>query len=273
MRIASLSGHSVAGPVQLLTAIRRNPKRFSGSVIYHVTGTHGDEVEETGAAGFTRKSLGTDSGKDSQYFDACLVQLSRPDEFGFCSYVDSTPSIVERISTAPLVIAELNDQIRVKQDVPKIHISSLHAIVETSLPLPAERARKQNQTASKTGVMANCMAWNHLPRTLTQHSGLLPEAVVSSIETGLLNRTMFNWELPSSKPRPVVQQPISYASVILEDIDALHEDEAALDKLWIAFDPVSKKAKRPSDTTPVNVFTDGFCTMSSPTGFVRSLPC
>ena len=66
--------------------------------------------------------------------DACFVQLSPPDEEGYCSYgvsCDYAPAMIDR---AKLVIAEVNAQMPYTYGE-RVHVSRLSAVVETDRPV------------------------------------------------------------------------------------------------------------------------------------------
>jgi Acetyl-CoA hydrolase len=68
--------------------------------------------------------------------DVAVVQLSRPDENGYCSYglsCDYTKPVTE---LAPIIIAEINDQMPYVKGDNMIHVSKLDYIIECSYPVP-----------------------------------------------------------------------------------------------------------------------------------------
>jgi 4-hydroxybutyrate CoA-transferase len=66
--------------------------------------------------------------------DACILQLSRPDEDGWCSYGVSCDYAQAMIESSPLVIAELNTQVPYVYGE-RVHISQLDVIVEVDHPI------------------------------------------------------------------------------------------------------------------------------------------
>ena len=67
--------------------------------------------------------------------DVALVQLSPPDEHGFCSYGVSVDIIKPAAESAKIIIAEVDDQMPRTLGDSFIHVSKLSAIVETSTPI------------------------------------------------------------------------------------------------------------------------------------------
>ena len=66
--------------------------------------------------------------------DACFVQLSMPDQDGYCSYGVSCDYAPAMIESARVVIAELNRQMPFTYGE-RVHVSKLHTVVETDRPL------------------------------------------------------------------------------------------------------------------------------------------
>ncbi|UCB50475.1 MAG: 4-hydroxybutyrate CoA-transferase, partial [Deltaproteobacteria bacterium] len=68
--------------------------------------------------------------------DVVLVQVSRPDKEGYCSFGVSIEYYPEAVAAARLVIAELNAKMPRTRGDSLIHESSFDFVVETDRPLP-----------------------------------------------------------------------------------------------------------------------------------------
>jgi acyl-CoA hydrolase len=67
--------------------------------------------------------------------DVALIQVSPPDEHGFCSFGVGVDTTLTAAKTAGYVIAQVNDQMPCTYGDSFIHVSDLDAIVEVSRPL------------------------------------------------------------------------------------------------------------------------------------------
>jgi acetyl-CoA hydrolase len=68
--------------------------------------------------------------------DAALVSLSPPDEHGFCSFGVEVGTTKPAAEAAGCIIAEINQQMPRTLGDSFIHVSRLHAVIETDYPLP-----------------------------------------------------------------------------------------------------------------------------------------
>lgn len=79
--------------------------------------------------------------------DVALVQVSPPDEHGFCSLGVSVDHTLDAARHAKHVIAEVNDRMpRVLGDA-FLHVRQIHAVVETSRPLSEMQAEAGTETS------------------------------------------------------------------------------------------------------------------------------
>jgi acyl-CoA hydrolase len=67
--------------------------------------------------------------------DVALIQVSPPDAHGFCSFGVSVDTTLTAAECARYVVAQVNDQMPRTYGDSFIHVSKIHAIVETSRPL------------------------------------------------------------------------------------------------------------------------------------------
>ncbi|HEU5182075.1 MAG TPA: acetyl-CoA hydrolase/transferase C-terminal domain-containing protein [Candidatus Polarisedimenticolia bacterium] len=138
--------------------------------------------------------------------DICLIQVSPPDEHGFCSYgvgVDTTKAAAE---AARLVIAEVNQQMPRTLGDSFIHIRKLDAIIETDHPvleLPRHPAGELHRRIARhvAGLIEDGatlqMGIGGIPdavlaelgdrRDLGVHTEMFSDGVVDLIESGVIN--------------------------------------------------------------------------------------
>ena len=137
--------------------------------------------------------------------DVALVQVSTPDEHGFCSLGVGVDHTLDAIRTARHVIAEVNDQMpRVHGDA-FVHVRQLHSIVETSRPLTEMPAEPGNEISLRiarnvadliedgctlqTGIGAIPDAVLHFlrdRRALGVHTELFSDGLIDLIEAGVI---------------------------------------------------------------------------------------
>ncbi|MGD9685344.1 MAG: acetyl-CoA hydrolase/transferase family protein, partial [Candidatus Obscuribacterales bacterium] len=83
--------------------------------------------------------------------DVCLLQVSPPDEHGFCSYGVSVDCSLAARKAARIVIAEVNQQMPRTLGRSFVHISRLDHIVETDRPLPELQPKPIDAVADAIG--------------------------------------------------------------------------------------------------------------------------
>jgi 4-hydroxybutyrate CoA-transferase len=111
--------------------------------------------------------------------DVAFVQLSPPDEKGYCSFgitVNYTKPIVE---SAKVIVAEINDQMPRTLGNTFIHVSRLNYIVEASHPLVELRYPEINETSLKIGQYVSELIPDGA--TLQQGIGEIPEAILQCL--------------------------------------------------------------------------------------------
>lgn len=67
--------------------------------------------------------------------DAVLLQVSRPEPDGYCSLGVTVSYLPDAVAVAPLVIAEVNEQMPYVLGETKLHLSRIDSLVETSRPV------------------------------------------------------------------------------------------------------------------------------------------
>ena len=113
--------------------------------------------------------------------DVALVQLSRPNEEGFCSYGVSCDYSKPAVECAKVVIAEVNDQMPfIAGGDNLVHISKLTKIIEVSYPL--FELPKGNIGDTEKAIGAHCASLIPDGATLQLGIGSIPDAVLLSLK-------------------------------------------------------------------------------------------
>lgn len=108
--------------------------------------------------------------------DAALVQVSPPDEHGFCSFGIEVGITKPAAQSARLVIAEMNERMPRTLGDSFIHISKIDAIVPVSYPLPEIQMAESSQTADR--VAEHVAGLIPDGATLQTGIGAIPDAVL-----------------------------------------------------------------------------------------------
>jgi acetyl-CoA hydrolase len=117
--------------------------------------------------------------EDIIHLDYALVQLSPPDEHGFCSFGVEVGSTKPAAETADIVIAEINPQMpRVLGDS-FIHIRDLDYIVEADYPLPEAPQGGSSPAHKKIGKIISEVIPDG--STLQMGIGSIPDAVLNNL--------------------------------------------------------------------------------------------
>jgi 4-hydroxybutyrate CoA-transferase len=112
--------------------------------------------------------------------DVAMIQVSPPDEHGFCSYGVEVGVTKPAAEAANMVIAEINSQMpRVLGDS-FIHLSRIDYIVEVSYPLPEINPRTVTTEQRKIGQFIAEMIPNEA--TLQLGIGAIPNAVLHELD-------------------------------------------------------------------------------------------
>lgn len=197
-----VTGHAVAEPRVLLDELVLNYKNFKNLEILHLVSLgKGDytkkemeghirhnalfvnantrEAVQSGFADYTPSffyEIPRLFKKDYLQIDVCLLQLSPPDEHGYCSYGTSCDYTKSASECAKLVIAEINPNMpRVLGDN-FIHISNIDYIVEVDYPLPELKPKEINDVEKAIGE--NCAKLIEDGSTLQLGIGSIPDAVL-----------------------------------------------------------------------------------------------
>lgn len=112
--------------------------------------------------------------------DVVLMQVSPPDEHGFVSLGTTVDCTLTAVRCAPIVIAEVNDQVPRTHGDTFIHLSHITAIVETSHAL--QELRSESFTDMHLRVARNVASLIPDGATLQTGIGGIPEAVLHCLE-------------------------------------------------------------------------------------------
>lgn len=195
-------GHAVAEPTSLIDAMVENYQQYEnveivhmvpmGKALYTQENMQGHLRHNAIFAGAsTRKAINEGRADYTPTFfyqvprlfkknylevDVALIQVSKPDEHGYCSYGVSCDYTKAASECAKLVIAEVNDQMpRIFGDN-FIHISDIDYIVETSRPLI--ELKPPVITEIEKAIGENCASLIEDGSTLQLGIGAIPDAVL-----------------------------------------------------------------------------------------------
>lgn len=227
-------GHACSEPLELVKAMVANKDQYQNVEIVHMVAMGKGEYtkpEMDGhfvhnalfVGGSTRESVNASRADYTPCFfsevprlfregylpvDVAMVQLSKPDEKGYCSFGLSCDYTKPAAECAKIVIAEINDQMPYTMGDVYIHISDLDYIVETSYPLvelappvigDIERAIGENcaklvedGSTLQLGIGAipdAVLLFLNEKRDLGIHSEMFSDGVVELIEAGVINNS------------------------------------------------------------------------------------
>lgn len=197
-----VTGHAVSEPVQLIDAMLKNKDQYENVEIVHMVAMgKGEYTKPEMAPHFRHNALfvGASTREAVQagradytpcFFteiprlfqegylpvDVALIQLSRPDEHGYCSFGLSNDYTKPAAENAKLVIAEVNDQMPRTMGDSFIHISELDYIVETSYPIIELKPPKIGEIEKAIGE--HCASLIEDGSTLQLGIGAIPDAVL-----------------------------------------------------------------------------------------------
>lgn len=111
--------------------------------------------------------------------DVALISVTPPDEHGFCSFGVEIGTTKPAAESAKLVIAEVNRQMPRTLGDSFIHVSRLHAIVETDYPLP--EAPQGGSSAQHEQIAQHIAGLIPDGATLQMGIGSIPDAVLQCL--------------------------------------------------------------------------------------------
>jgi acetyl-CoA hydrolase len=109
--------------------------------------------------------------------DVALIQVSPPDEHGFCSFGVEVGVTKTAAETAKIVIAEVNDRMPRTLGDSFVHVSKLTHIVPVSYPLPEHRMGDIAEVERKIGYY--CASLIEDGSTMQMGIGGIPDAVLT----------------------------------------------------------------------------------------------
>lgn len=109
--------------------------------------------------------------------DVALIQVSPPDEHGFCSFGIEVGVTKPAAESARIVIAEVNEQMPRTLGDSFIHISRIHYLVPVDYPLPEVRMGEPNEVARQ--IAAHIADLIEDGSTLQMGIGAIPDAVLT----------------------------------------------------------------------------------------------
>ena len=194
-------GHAVGEPSFILDAMVKNRERYSDVEIVHLVPMGKAEYAQVGmepyfrhnaifAGGVTRDAIQSGRADFTPCFfyqvpkllqesipvDVALIQLSSPDEHGYCSFGVSNDYTKPVAESAKRVIAEINDQMpRILGDN-FIHISDIDFLVENSHPVIELPPAKIGEVEKEIGRY--CASLIEDGSTLQLGIGSIPDAVL-----------------------------------------------------------------------------------------------
>jgi acyl-CoA hydrolase len=111
--------------------------------------------------------------------DVALIQVSPPDRHGYCSLGISVDVSLAAVQTARLVVAQVNPHMPRTYGDGLIHVSRLHAIVDSDAPIPERSIKPQGPIELAIGK--NCATLIEDGATLQMGIGAIPDAVLASL--------------------------------------------------------------------------------------------
>lgn len=113
--------------------------------------------------------------------DVALVQLSYPDQHGFCSLGTSVDVARQAVDSAKVVIAEINYRMPRTHGSGFVHVSELDAFIVTDRPVIEKAHKAPDQVAQDIGRHIGDLVPDGA--TLQMGIGAIPDAVLASLTT------------------------------------------------------------------------------------------
>ena len=150
--------------------------------------------------------------------DVALIQVSPPDPHGFCSFGVGVDTTLTAAKCARHVIAQVNNQMPRTYGDSFVHVSGIHAFVESSRPLcelPPERLTDMHLAVAKNvagliedgavlqtgigGIPDAVLSFLFDRKDLGIHSELISDSTIPLIEAGVITGARKNF-----KPRKII---------------------------------------------------------------------
>jgi acyl-CoA hydrolase len=111
--------------------------------------------------------------------DVALVQVSPPDRHGYCSLGVSIDVSLAAVQTAKYIIAEVNPNVPRTHGEGSLHVSRIHAAIESHLPIYEPQPRRLSDTDRKIGKLVAELVEDGA--TLQMGIGSIPDAVLAEL--------------------------------------------------------------------------------------------
>jgi 4-hydroxybutyrate CoA-transferase len=150
--------------------------------------------------------------------DVALIQVSPPDPHGYCSFGVGVDTTLTAAKCARYVVAQVNDQMPRTYGDSFIHVSGIHAFVESSRPLcqlPQEKLSDLHMAVAKNvagliddgavvqtgigGIPDAVLTFLSDRKDLGVHSELISDSTIPLIEAGVITGARKNF-----KPRKII---------------------------------------------------------------------
>lgn len=195
-------GHAVGEPSELIDALVANRENYENVELVHMVAMGKGEYAKEGmekyfhvnsifAGACTRDAIDSGRGDFTTSFfyevpklfekgympvDVALIQVSVPDEHGYCSFGVSNDYTKPAAECANLLIAEINENMPRTMGDSFIHVSDIDYIVKTSHPIIELKPPKIGEIEKAIGK--NCAALVEDGSTLQLGIGAIPDAVL-----------------------------------------------------------------------------------------------
>ncbi|WP_186428889.1 acetyl-CoA hydrolase/transferase family protein [Clostridium sp. BSD9I1] len=197
-----ITGHAVGEPSILIDEMVANKESYENVEIVHMVAMGKAEYAQPGMekyfkhnsifiGGTTRDAVASGRGEFTPCFfsevpkmfkqgylpvDVALIQVSTPDEHGYCSFGVSNDYTKPAAESAKTIIAEVNDQMPRTMGDSFIHVSEIDYMVEVSHPVIELKPPKIRDVEKAIGE--NCAALIEDGSTLQLGIGAIPDAVL-----------------------------------------------------------------------------------------------
>ena len=197
-----VTAHACSEPIDVIEAMIANKENYRDVEIVHMVSLGKGEYAKPGmephfhhnalfVGGSTRDAIAEGRADYTPCFfykvpelfklgklpvDVAIIQVSTPDDHGFCSYGLSNDYTKPATESAKLVIAEVNTLMPRVMGDNFIHVSDIDYIVETSNPIIELKAAKIGDVEKTIGE--NCATLIEDGSTLQLGIGAIPDAVL-----------------------------------------------------------------------------------------------
>ncbi|MBV7273333.1 acetyl-CoA hydrolase/transferase family protein [Clostridium sp. PL3] len=195
-------GHAVGEPSELIDAMVENKESYKNVELVHMVAMGKSEYAKEGMEKYfhvnsifvgasTREAIAAGRGDFTTCFfyevprlfkdgympvDVALIQVSKPDKHGYCSFGVSNDYTKPAAECAKLVIAEVNENMPRTMGDSFIHVSDIDYIVKTSHPIIELKPPKIGEVEKSIGK--NCASLIEDGSTLQLGIGAIPDAVL-----------------------------------------------------------------------------------------------